>query len=60
MTEKINVADEKFCQAITLLSEVHSIVANEFGYSCDGVKEFNDIINELTDCELAKSCKFGI
>lgn len=60
MTEKLNVADEKFCQAITLLSEVSEIISKEFGYFGDEIIEFNGLVNELTDCELAKCCKFGV
>lgn len=51
-------ADEKFCQAVTLLVEVKELIGNNPSLH-DELAEFSTIISELEDCELAKECNFG-
>lgn len=50
----------KFCQAVTLLCEVGESIRKRYHYLGDEVNELDAIINELTDCNLAEYCEFGI
>lgn len=59
MTQNLKEADEKFCKAITLLVEARKLIVKETPWLTDEIDEFDTIICELEDCEIAKACNFG-